>query len=376
MSWQGGEARAIDEVTPLALHAYLVAHGWRKGEPFGDESDVYSLGIDSGAEIVAPGTTTFADYSRRIAQIIKICANIEQRPEPAVLRDLSLADVDLIRVRVRAAKDDGSIPMHSGVVLLTESRQLLLAAACSTTGPQRSYRTGRNRQASDYLETVRLGQTEQGSYVVSLLSPVSPALVDDGQVEFWPFARRVTKMLFTGLDAARDAVILVNRGGGIEVFEQRLEAGVSANLCAAAAHLIDEGDGLDVSISWALTHAPSEPASVRFEPSDADVLSAAARVLTSRQERIDERIQGYVSTLAREQSKYEGRATIKGFIDGTLTSVKADFDPADYTRIVEAHDQRRAVSLEGELRREGQRWFLRNPRDLHVMIDDDDERNE
>ena len=89
-------------------------------------------------------------------------------------------------------------------------------------------------------------------------------------------------------------------------------------MCAAAAHLIDEGDGLDVSISWALTHAPSERASVRFEPSDASVLSAAARVLTSRQERIDERIQGYVSTLARERSKYEGRATIKGFIDGTL----------------------------------------------------------
>ena len=277
---QGGEVHAIDEVTPLALHAYLVAHGWRKGEPFGDESDVYLLDSDQGAEIVAPGTTTFADYSRRIAQIIKICAHVEQRPEPAVLRDLSLADVDLIRVRVRAAKDDGSIPIHSGVVLLTESRQLLLAAACSTTGPQRSYRAGRNRQASDYLETVRLGQTEQGSYVVSLLSPVSPALVDDEQVEFWPFARRVTKRLFTGLDAARDAVILVNRGGGIEVFEQRLEAGVSANLCAAAAHLIDEGDGLDVSISWALTHAPSEPASVRFEPSDAGVLSAAARVLT------------------------------------------------------------------------------------------------
>ena len=28
----------------------------------------------------------------------------------------------------------------------------------------------------DYLETVRLGQTERGSYVVTLLSPVDPAL--------------------------------------------------------------------------------------------------------------------------------------------------------------------------------------------------------
>ena len=60
---------------------------------------------------------------------------------------------------------------------------------------------------------------------------------------------------------------------------------IIANLCAAAAHLIEEGDGLDVSISWALTHAPFEPASVRFEPSDADVLSAAAWVLMDYGER-------------------------------------------------------------------------------------------
>ena len=33
VSWQGGGARATDEVTPLALDAYLVAHGWRKGNP-------------------------------------------------------------------------------------------------------------------------------------------------------------------------------------------------------------------------------------------------------------------------------------------------------------------------------------------------------
>ena len=57
MSWRAGEVRAIDEVTPVALHAYLVAYGWRKGKPFGDGSDVLSLGIASVAATVAPGTT-------------------------------------------------------------------------------------------------------------------------------------------------------------------------------------------------------------------------------------------------------------------------------------------------------------------------------
>ena len=58
----------------------------------------------------------------------------------AVLADLSLADVDLIRIRLPEAHDDSSIPLSAGVDLLQESRKLLLAAACSASHPQRLFR--------------------------------------------------------------------------------------------------------------------------------------------------------------------------------------------------------------------------------------------
>ena len=108
-----------------------------------------------------------------------------------------------------------------------------------------------------------------------------------------------------------------------------------------------------------------------FTPSDAPVLQEAARILGDRQERNDERIEGYVSALARDQSDPEGRVTVKAVIDGALASVKVDFSPSEYTRIVHAHDKRLSVSLEGDLFREGQRWRLVNPRDLTVVEDED-----
>ena len=77
---------------------------------------------------------------------------------------------------------------------------------------------------------------------------------------------------------------------------------------------------------------------VTFQPPDALVLREAAQILSDRQERVDERIEGYVSALARDQSEPEGRATIKAVIDGALTSVKADFSPFEYSRITKAHD--------------------------------------
>ena len=208
--------------------------------------------------------------------------------------------------------------------------------------------------------------------------PVSPALAETDQNHLFepPFERRANRTLVAGLRAVREATDLVNRGeGDIWTFDARVQNGVSANLCTAAAELIDIGGGLEVSVSWALTRPPNEEhdeqrSTVRFQSPDALVLTEAARILSSRQERVDERIEGYVFALARDHAEPDGRATIKAVIDGALTSVKADFSPSEYSEIAKAHANRGTVSLEGDLRREGHRWYLSNPRDLTVLDDD------
>ena len=372
-------ANAVAEtVTPLGVHAYLAAHGWtRTGSYRFDRGGVYRR-PDDRATVLVPASTRFADYPIRILQLAEVVGRTEDRRPSMVLADLSLATVDLIRVRLPKARDDYSLALNAGVDLLDGSRRLLLAAACSTVRPQRQFRAGRNERASAYLDSVRLGQTAPGSFIVNLQVPVSPALAEADQNHLFepPFERRANRTLVAGLRAVREATDLVNRGeGDIWAFDARVQNGVSANLCTAAAELIDIGGGLEVSVSWALTRPPNEEhdeqrSTVLFQSPDALVLTEAARILSSRQERFDERIEGYVSALARDQSEPDGRATIKAVIDGALTSVRADFSPFEYSTITKAHANRWSVSLEGDLRREGQRWHLSNPRDLTVMDDD------
>ena len=366
-------------VTPLGVHAYLAAHGWtRTGSYRVDRGGVYRR-PDDRETILVPASTRFADYQIRILQLAEVVARKEDRRPSMVLADLSLAAVDLIRVRLPKAHDDYSLALNAGVDLLDGSRRLLLAAACSTVRPQRQFRAGRNERASAYVDSVRLGQTEPGSFIVNLQVPVSPALAEPDQTHLFepPFERRANRTLVAGLRAVREATDSVNRGeGDIWAFDAGVQNGVSANLCTAAAELIGIGGGLEVSVSWALTRPPNEEhdeqrSTVVFQPPDAPVLSEAARILSSRQERVDERIEGYVSALARDKSEPDGRATIRAVIDGALTSVKADFSPSEYSEITKAHANRWSVSLEGDLRREGQRWHLSNPRDLTVMDDAD-----
>ena len=369
-----------ETVTPRGVHAYLAAHGWKKTGPYrGDRGDVYRRRPDDRETVLVPASTRFADYPLRILQLAEVVGRTEDRRPAVVLADLSLAAMDLIRVRLPRAHADYSLALDAGVDLLAGSRMLLLAAACSTVRPQRQFRAGRSERASSYVASVRLGQTEPGSFVVILLVPVSPSLAEPDHAHLFepPFERRANRTLVAGLRAMREATDLINRGGEIGAFDKRVQNGVSANLCSAAAQLIEVGGGLEVSVSWALTRLPSmehdeqQRATVTFQLPDAPVLHEAARILSDRQERVDERIEGYVSALARDQSEPEGRATIKVVIDGALTSVKADFSSSDYSKIAEAHANLWSVSLEGDLRREGQRWHLSNPRDLTVMDDND-----
>ena len=380
MNIEGTNIALAESVTPRGVHAYLAANGWMKVGPYhGNTGDVYCLRDEKRESVLVPASTKFADYVTRLMQLAETLGRVENRRQSTILTDLSLAEVDLIRVRLPKAHDDSSIPLSAGVDLLDESRKLLLAAACSASHPQRLFRAGRNQKAAAYIEHVRLGQTEPGSFVVNLLAPVTPSLTKSEGVQLpllEPFERQVAYMLVSGLRAAREATELANRGDGIGAFEERVCKGVSANLCQATANLIKTGRGLDVSVSWALTRQPhadetNERATVAFAPSDAPVLEEAARILSDQQERYDERIEGYVSALARDQSDPEGRATIKAVIDNGLVSVKADFSQSEYSRITDAHARRLSVSLEGDLQREGRRWRLMNPRDLTVIEDED-----
>ena len=302
MNVQATDIALAGTVTPRGVHAYLAANGWTKvGSCHGDTGDVYCLREDEREAVLVPASAAFADYVTRLMQLADTLGRVENRRQSAVLTDLSLAEVDLIRVRLLRTHDDSSIYLSRGVDLLQESRMLLLAAACSVSGPQRMFRAGRNQKAAAYVEKVRLGQTEPGSFVVNMLVPVSPSLTEPEPTQLpllEPFERRATRMLVSSLRASREATELVNRGEDIRAFEERIGKGVSANLCQATANLIDTGSGLDVSVSWALTRPPledqtDERAVVAFAPSDAPVLQEAARILGDRQERHDERIEGY-----------------------------------------------------------------------------------
>jgi hypothetical protein len=233
------------------------------------------------------------------------------------------------------------------------------------------------------MNRVRLGQTERGSYVVTLLSPVPPELEPPKQAAFWPdisddpYERQVTRRLMQGMEAAGNAVEQTTRGDGFSAFENAVSHGVSANLCEAAANLIEQGAGLDVSVTWAYTRqTPTKRWRRIFLPPEAKVLKEAARLFRDRQPRSDEKLEGYVIKLARPEDQPDGRIALRALVENRQVSIQIDLEKALYEKAVEANKQQLAISITGDLIREGQRWRLRNPHDLlFVQVEDDSPEN-
>lgn len=253
-----------------------------------------------------------------------------------------------------------------GVEIVTNARQLLLAAACAVRSAQPLYRAGANREASDYLRRVKLGQTEQGSFVVTLLAPVPPQLELTEQAvlpgfQDEPFERQVTRRLAGSLEALREAVELAAAGNGQGAFERAVVHGVSANLCEAVAGLIGQTAGIDLSLTWARTRPSTLPHHrIAFSVSDAETVTEAARMFRSRHPKPDVSLFGTVHTLKRHDEDVEGLVTLKAMVDERPQSVRAVLDQANYSIAVRAHDSKTPVFVRGDLERVGQRWQLLN----------------
>ncbi|NLI28206.1 MAG: hypothetical protein GX413_12650 [Acetobacter sp.] len=367
---------ALQAIKPMALAAYVRAEGWTRVEAYGEFSDVYSHGSN---EILLPNSEYVADYASVIADALRRLSTFEGRSEIQLYRDLSVADCDVVRNRSSNAENDGSISVDEGVALFVHVKELLLSAACAAKEPKAMFRAGGIKDATDYMNRVRLGQTEQGSFIISLIAPVPMNFSSDSQGKLWPekfkepYERQVTRTLVDGLEAAKKAAVAVIQGGTQDVFRRAINKGLSVNSCNALAHLTESGDGADLSVTWARTRpAPEARSRVQFTTAEGEIFREAARYLREVEPRFDERIDAFVVKLDRGPTEMCGKITLKTYLDQKPVSIITSLPPSEYELASQANNEKVTISLKGDLIKRGQRWHLENPRDLKLIEEEFD----
>jgi len=369
---------------PLEVADYLRATNWRKADEEQGRASYWLKGTDSGEEIeiLLPLDRDLADYAQRMGEVLAYLELAEERSQLEILSDLLTSRADVIRIR-RQYGDvaEGTMPLDDAVEVFSSARDMMMAAACAAVEPKAYYHARRFTEANRYVDGLRIGQTERGSYVVTIVSRVPPDLTlfeeDDGVEVEDPFERRVTTLLAE----AAHAISVAAGEATIDAFERAIEQGVSANLCRALVGLSEHGeDHGDVSLgfTWSRVRRPSEgvPTHVSLPADAVAVVGEAARVLRETSPREDFELDGVVTRLERGPKAQSGDVTILGFVEGQQRKVRAQLPPGVYDHAIRAHQERLAVTCFGDLVKEGRSYRLRDPRGFEVKQEEPDDTSD
>jgi hypothetical protein len=367
--------RLSELVNPGTAELYLAAHGWearRRTPMFSTWSRFFDQQV---SHLFLPLSPDPDDYAQRLYDFVEKLASVESRDPAVILTNLRYAAADLVRVKLEGPRVGyGEVPLEEGAGLFEGTRKLMLAAACAAVEARPQYGPKKPTAATKYLDGVRLGQTEIGSYVLTVISELSTSsqetlLPHEAPA---PFERRVTATLAAALKATKDAAReVISAQQGLSVFGEKVEQGVSANLCDAIALIgtDEEQLNMEVTLDWSAAWVPPPdelPAHITFDPGEQKVVEKAASYLRQLGPFEKVEVEGFVSRLERGTGEQIGTIVIEGTARGERRNVYVDLVDEPYRRAIAAHEERRRVAITGTLTKDGRHWALIDPGDLEL----------
>lgn len=342
---------AADRVGYQEVRDYLKHRGWT---PVLSKRPYVAIlrSPDGTSEVQVPLERDLADYADAIETIARRAAQFERRSASSVMHDFLQPRRDVVRFSLEGQRtSDGTIGLLDGLAMLGGAKKSLLASACSVKRPARFHPRMALAEADAYVHSCNLGQTEVGSFVLTIETPHdsgAPSVVGES------FGRRATEYLFCSVAKIATAV----RQDTVDLLlEAPVAPGVvvvSANLCDALVELMpsDESADLRLRSSWSplLPPAANIPSLVKIDRDMYESIEALGQKLRPADVPLPDTFVGYVTELSGGFLP-EGDVTLRVIVGAEMLEARATLSRADYATAAEAHLHERVVSVRGTLHR-------------------------
>ena len=352
----------ISSLTPTSLRGYVESLGWtRIKADIPDYIAVYRNEQFPDEEIVVPQKPNFVDFRIRITEALTLLSSLEQRPIDKIVKEVLTYRADVIRFSVDTPDvRDGSIPLMKGIDLVEASRRAILSSACQVIQPQRFHPRLSRSEAEDFLEECRLGQTEKGSFVISVVCPIEALNAEPMQtkmkfIQDHNFTRSVTSSLMLASDKLVKAIDQDQTDALLSESDEN--SLVNANLCEAIAKMEPSmaGASLRISVQWAKTFPP-----LAHIPSEVSIRKDLFPVIEDLAVRLKPAPIPKTDTFVARIDMLNGKPDNSGIMSGEVVLVwldednvpiraKVDLSVDDYASACDAHKTYRHIRLRGTL---------------------------
>lgn len=163
-----------EKINPHAFVKYLKDIGWTQWETKRHYIKVFQKIKENGEgfQVTIPLDKELLDYKEAIYQAIETVAFVEEQSTEQLLLFLLNPNTDILKIRLdKKDVEDGNILFDDAIHIYENAKKLIAATAQDIVHP-RKYHQGRiEDDISKFINKCRFGQTEIGSYVVSIVCP-------------------------------------------------------------------------------------------------------------------------------------------------------------------------------------------------------------
>lgn len=162
-----------EKINPLDFTRYLVNTEWNlfdikksyiKVFQFEDNDEFYQVTVPMDREL--------SDYKEAMYRAIKTVSKKEKRSLEEVMLYLLNPNTDIVKVRLDSEGiESGNIFIDDAIKLYESIKKLLVATTLDVINPRRYHQGRIDDVVAKFLADCRFGQTEIGSYVVSVVCP-------------------------------------------------------------------------------------------------------------------------------------------------------------------------------------------------------------
>jgi hypothetical protein len=342
------------------IRAYVENRGWTRVKDFRGSLAVFKRGQNLD-QLLVPMNPAYEDFAQKMGSAVRKIAESENRTLEAVLEDLFAGKVDILRFRIESqATARGTLPLEQGLSLLDGARRSLLSAACTVLAPKSIFHARLSRtEAEDFVDGCELGQTEEGSYTISVRCPIGaneaqPEL--EGEVEI-PFGRRATRTLVASINSLVEAID--EDRVGVVRSSWASDHMVTANLCEALVKMQpDTGNAsLGVQVSWALSVPPpanlARSVTVRSEhfPRIAEIGRELRGPATLEAAHFVAKVDVLCGSDVGPNGERQGEVRLSVYLEDEVIRARALLDSHTYALAAQAHMSNSYVVIRGLLTR-------------------------
>lgn len=337
-------------LTARSVESYLGNRGWVMEGQIKDLARIWRLQDEDAAEILVPLNRSARDYDARLYDAILKLAAYEVRTVETLVREIAEDGLGYLAIRV-IGEDvrEGTIPIRDGSDLILGARELFSAALHSVVASRRVHRGKLSDDLRGYVDSLRLGQTSVGSFVVKIHSPREYHEEDMAESRIDSIALR---SLVSTLEAAETALDRYEESNDISEFEYAVDDGLSANFCDALVRMSGSERRRDIELSVnfdASSLFQEQRRTFFFGAVDLSTIDRASAHLKETRFFQGVEVTGYVSALKRGDGHEIGTVKMTCMWEDQLRSITARLSPDDYHIAAVANDSSRFVTCKGDL---------------------------